>query len=103
MADYKTPGVYVEEISTLPPSVAAVATAIPAFIGYTEKASRNGKSLKNIPTHISSMLDYHQMFGASSGLGEITVNLNADNSVVKIDSQYTYYLYDSVKLYFANG
>jgi len=103
MADYKTPGVYVEEISTLPPSVAAVATAIPAFIGYTEKASRNGKSLKNIPTHISSMLDYHQMFGASSGLGEITVNLNADNSVGKIDSQYTYYLYDSVKLYFANG
>ena len=46
MADYKTPGVYVEEISTLPPSVAAVATAIPAFIGYTEKASRNGKKLK---------------------------------------------------------
>ena len=34
---YKTPGVYVEEISTLPPSVAEVATAIPAFIGYTEK------------------------------------------------------------------
>lgn len=103
MADYKTPGVYVEEISTLPPSVAAVATAIPAFIGYTEKASRNGKSLKNIPTHISSMLDFHQMYGASSGLGDITVTLNSDNSVGKIDSQYTYYLYDSVRLFFANG
>ncbi|MCB9267866.1 MAG: hypothetical protein H6558_22820, partial [Lewinellaceae bacterium] len=37
MAIYKTPGVYVEEISTLPPSVAEVATAIPAFIGYTQK------------------------------------------------------------------
>ena len=48
MADYKTPGVYVEEISTLPPSVAGVATAVPAFIGYTEKASRNGKSLSLI-------------------------------------------------------
>lgn len=35
MASYKTPGVYVEEISTLPPSVAEVATAVPAFIGYT--------------------------------------------------------------------
>jgi len=33
---YKTPGVYVEEISTFPPSVAEVATAIPAFIGYTQ-------------------------------------------------------------------
>ena len=34
--EYKTPGVYVEEITTLPPSVAEVETAIPAFIGYTE-------------------------------------------------------------------
>ena len=37
MADYKTPGVYVEEISKFPPSVAGVATAIPAFIGFTAK------------------------------------------------------------------
>ena len=33
---YKTPGVYVEEISKFPPSVAQVETAIPAFIGYTQ-------------------------------------------------------------------
>jgi hypothetical protein len=103
MADYKTPGVYVEEISTLPPSVAGVATAVPAFIGYTEKASRNGKSLNNSPTHITSMLEYHQMFGGASGLGNITVNLNADNSVGTVDSQYTYYLYNSIKMFFANG
>jgi phage tail sheath protein FI len=35
--NYKTPGVYVEEIAKFPPSVAQVETAIPAFIGYTEK------------------------------------------------------------------
>ena len=35
---YKTPGVYIEEIPKFPPSVAPVDTAIPAFIGYTEKA-----------------------------------------------------------------
>ncbi len=35
---YKTPGVYIEEIVKFPPSVAQVETAIPAFIGYTEKA-----------------------------------------------------------------
>ena len=34
---YKTPGVYIEEIVKFPPSVAQVETAIPAFIGYTEK------------------------------------------------------------------
>ncbi|MBP1653020.1 MAG: phage tail protein, partial [Bacteroidetes bacterium] len=38
MAEYKTPGVYIEEIPKLPPSIASVETAIPAFIGYTEKA-----------------------------------------------------------------
>ena len=103
MAEYKTPGVYVEEISTLPPSVAGVATAVPAFIGYTEKASRNGKSLNNSPTHITSMLDFHQMFGGPASLGSITVNLNEDNSVNNVSSQYNYYLYNSVKLYFANG
>ena len=37
MATYKTPDVYVKEISIFPPSVAEVSTAIPAFIGYTEK------------------------------------------------------------------
>ena len=40
MSTYQTPGVYVEEISTLAPSVAAVATAVPAFIGLTEKAKK---------------------------------------------------------------
>ncbi len=103
MAEYKTPGVYVEEISTLPPSVAGVATAVPAFIGYTEKSSRNGKSLINSPTHITSMLDFHMMFGGAASLGDITVNLNEDNSVNNVQTQYTYYLYNSVKLYFANG
>jgi len=39
---YKTPGVYIEEIAKFPPSVAQVETAIPAFIGYTEKAINFG-------------------------------------------------------------
>lgn len=40
---FKTPGVYIEEISKFPPSVAQVETAIPAFIGYTQKAEVRGK------------------------------------------------------------
>lgn len=42
---YKTPGVYVEEISKFPPSIAEVATAIPVFIGYTEKIIIDGVDL----------------------------------------------------------
>ena len=40
MATFKTPGVYVQEVPSFPPSVAAVSTAIPAFLGYTEVQPR---------------------------------------------------------------
>jgi phage tail sheath protein FI len=56
---YKTPGVYVEEISTFPPSVAEVATAIPAFIGYTEKGAAQAVKIEPI----STLLEYEQVFG----------------------------------------
>ncbi|ERM81216.1 hypothetical protein P872_20230 [Rhodonellum psychrophilum GCM71 = DSM 17998] len=58
-----TPGVYIEEKNAFPGSVVEVATAIPAFIGYTETASRNGKSLVNQPTRITSFADYLALFG----------------------------------------
>ena len=58
MSNYTTPGVYVEEISTLPPSVAQVATAVPAFIGHTAKGPQNE------PTRITSMLEYEEAFGS---------------------------------------
>lgn len=38
MAQMKTPGVYIVEKSAFPNSVVEAATAIPAFIGITEKA-----------------------------------------------------------------
>lgn len=68
---YKTPGVYVEEISKFPPSVAEVATAIPAFIGYTQKAVVNGRDLHATtpvaiePIRITSLIEYEQYFGTA--------------------------------------
>lgn len=56
---YKTPGVYVEEISTFPPSVAEVATAIPAFIGYTQSGDAGTVKVAQINT----LLEYEQTFG----------------------------------------
>ncbi len=38
LSTLKTPGVYIDEVSLLPPSVVGVGTSIPAFIGYTQKA-----------------------------------------------------------------
>jgi phage tail sheath protein FI len=65
MATMKTPGVYIVEKSAFPSSVVEVATAVPAFIGYTEKADNAGKSLLNKPWRITSMADYHRFFGGA--------------------------------------
>ena len=55
-----TPGVYIEEKSAFPSSAVQVATAVPAFVGYTEKALKNNKSIVNKPTRITSLSEYHQ-------------------------------------------
>jgi Bacteriophage tail sheath protein len=59
----KTPGVYIVEKNAFPNSVVEVATAVPAFIGYTESASNSGKSLLGSPWRISSMGEYVRYFG----------------------------------------
>lgn len=59
-----TPGVYVQEIPSLPPSVAEVETAIPAFVGYTEKADKlSAGDLIMIPTKISSLAEFIVIYG----------------------------------------
>ncbi len=104
---YKTPGVYVEEIPKLPPSVAQVETAIPAFVGYTEKAERKGGSLINIPLRISSMVEFINYYGKSKVPDSITVTTDEDNNYavlgIGIDAGNRFYMYDSLRLFFDNG
>ena len=61
----KTPGVYIIEESAFPSSVVEVATAVPAFIGYTEKADNKGKALSNMAWRITSLAEYHTYFGGA--------------------------------------
>lgn len=66
MATYRqrtTPGVYITELDAFPNSVVGVQTAVPAFIGYTEKAELSGKPIYLTPTKINSLADYEQLFG----------------------------------------
>ncbi|MFK7880964.1 cadherin-like domain-containing protein [Roseobacter sp.] len=59
----KTPGVYIVEKNAFPNSVVQVATAVPAFVGYTEKAMNGNVSLSNTPWRITSMSEFHSYFG----------------------------------------
>ncbi len=63
MAVMKTPGVYIVEKNAFPNSVVEVATAVPAFVGHTQRADNKGRPLTNTPWRISSMAEYQQYFG----------------------------------------
>jgi len=110
MPTYKTPGVYTEEISTLPQSVAEVATAIPAFIGYTEWAKDGDEDLLNKPTRINNLLDYRTMFGGPPAT-KFKVTIKADDKgnpeVETIENQDgpkpRFLMYHSLSLFFKNG
>ena len=111
MNTYRTPGVYVEEIQTIPPAVAAVATAVPAFLGYTEDAT-----LAGAPTRITSLLEFESLFGVAP-LTQIDLNLTKrtteagallgvdvalDGSSLS-DPVPTEMMHYAIKHYFANG
>jgi len=103
-AQLKTPGVYIKELNAFPNSVVEVPTAIPAFIGYTEKAVNGSKPMFNIPIRITSLFEYSMHFG---GAPDAKVKLTADDkgavSIGGVDTSTQFYLFASLRLYFDNG
>lgn len=121
----RTPGVYIEEVNAFPGLVVEVATAIPAFIGYTEKAAVHGKSLLHQPVRITSLQEFHELFGMRFDTKfELTLitseedNIPVDpksvggkhhmelgSNVLKIDikEEYDLIFYNSLSLFYRNG
>lgn len=122
---YKTPGVYIEEIPKLPPSVAQVETAIPAFVGYTERRGLPGNPLPVTtvdiggtdtpianPFRIKSLLEYETYFGKGPG-EEVQVDLeedyDADGALTRrqisasLSADNIHTMYYHMQMYFANG
>ena len=115
MTAYITPGVYVNEIKVFPPSVAEVESAIPAFIGYTEKAKKDADNdLILKPTTILSMTQFEQYYGKAQ-MPQYNITITQQNNV--LSSQLTsptspipgyvyfpdYLFYHAVRLFFENG
>jgi hypothetical protein len=114
---FKTPGVFIKEKSALPGSVAEVETAIPAFIGYTEKANRNGKSIINIPTRIRSFEEYLLLFGGAfspkfklepkstdpGNPDKHLIRINGEEKAISYRQNHELFMFRSIKLFFANG
>ncbi|MBS1635989.1 MAG: phage tail sheath family protein [Bacteroidetes bacterium] len=109
-----TPGVYIEEKNAFPSSAVAVETAVPVFIGYTQKADWNGKSLLEKPTRITSFAEYVERFGEGfharfsiedpdPKVKQETFTLGDSQKIVKINDKNTAYMFNSIRLFYANG
>ncbi len=100
-----TPGVYIEEKSAFASSVVPVATAIPVFLGYTQIAAKGSKSLKNVPTRISSFAEFEQYFGGSP---KVKFEISTDDTSVtgyklEVDPSTRFLLHSAVKFFYSNG
>lgn len=80
-ATYATPGIYVEEVSTLPPSVVETGTAIPAFIGYT--LTKPGTGSEPVCLEVNSLHEYEEHFGKTLPLEGILTKTNSGFSFTK--------------------
>lgn len=100
MSTYKTPGVYVEEVSTIPPSIVQVSTAIPVFLGYTKKDDSSGEAVR-----ITSLNEYVETFGGSEEyvLNAFTYDQNTDTYAATLPSNINKFFYEAIQLYFLNG
>ena len=125
-SNIKSPGVYIDERNAFPNSVVAVATAVPAFIGYTPQALYEGKSFTNVPQKITSFAEfkaiycypdpappaapasqYHPMYYLVKQKSEPTKGdyMTIDDSFYSIvpDPNTIYYMYNSIRLFYENG
>lgn len=121
-----TPGVYVQEVNAFPNSVVPVATAVPAFIGYTPQAIYEGKSLHNKAQAITSMDQFKEMYCFPNSPAPADpaqqyspeyylvqekdkptsgdhLQINGNYYSILPDPYTIYYLYNSVQWFFENG
>ena len=107
-----TPGVYIDEKSSFPNSTASIPTAVPAFIGYTERTVRDGQSLINKPVRITSLAEFHNIFGSGfqapftiqpASSEEVDFEVDGKGYEVVPENESRFIFYDSIRLFFANG
>jgi phage tail sheath protein FI len=125
-ATFSTPGVYINEVNAFPDSVVPIATAVPAFIGYTPKAEYKGKSYYNKPQRITSLMEFNAFFMLDDPAPPADpakqyspeyylvaqkerptsgdyVTINGQYYSILPDESTIYYLYNSVRLFYQNG
>lgn len=111
---YRTPGVYVVEKNAFPNSVVEVATAVPLFIGYTERSRQGTIDVANTPVRLSSLREFEATFGGAAratlkfttGSTEQNAQITAAdvaNAKLTFATTQRYLLHECIRLFFDNG
>ena len=126
ISNIKSPGVYLNDLNAFPNSIVPVATAIPAFVGYTPQAVYEGKSYLNVPQKISSFSEfcaiycypdaaapapmakqyspqYYLVAQEEQPAGNEYIVADGVYYIIVPDASTIYYLYNSIKLFYQNG
>lgn len=83
--------------------MAEVSTAVPAFIGYTEKAVLDGKDVSGEAVRISTFLEFKEIFGSYDSAA-FTVDLDSSGAIEGVDvTAPGSTLYYALDFYFRNG
>lgn len=102
MPTYAAPGVHIEEIPTLPPSVAGVSSAIPAFIGSA--SAHPGTPAEGAPPvrvrQVETLLEFEQAFGRTT---PTTIATDDEGNVTSVAATPQHFLWYAIKHYFDNG
>ncbi len=126
LSTIKSPGVYINELNGFPNSVVPIATAVPAFIGYTPQALYEGKSYTNVPQKITSFAEFQAIYcypnpgPPASPVKQYNpeyylvkqeslpekgdyMQIGTDYYSIVPDPNTIYYLYNSIRLFYENG
>ena len=109
----KTPGVYIVEKDSGANAIVQVATAVPVFIGFTEKAEVNGVSFHMKPVIVSSLSEFEIFFGGApkpvftvkeaDEKHDVDLAINGVKYCLEQSKNTSFLLYNSLKLFFDNG
>lgn len=120
MITLNTPGIHINEVGSLPTAIVPVATAVPAFIGYTPRAEYQGASYLDRPTRIGSLAEFRAIYGLPEPANQhpfqydlvpqaappdagASLWIGGTNYAVLPDPATLYYLCNSLRLFFDNG
>lgn len=101
-----TPGVYIEEKNAFYSGTVAVPTAVPVFIGYTEKTPALNK-----PTRITSFAEFTHYFGGAykplftlqPGNADESILINNQPWQVDFAAARKFILFESMRMFYDNG